>query len=69
MTVAEAYTAIRRSNEEKCYTIVYLINNNKQSEAIDRIRSCFGCSTETATEAAHMIKADLDRAKSKNNLS
>ena len=65
MTVHEVYTAIRRSNEEKCYAIVYLINNNKLPEAVSRIQSCFECNEETAAETAQMIKMDLDRIKAK----
>lgn len=65
VTVHEVYTAIRKSNEAKCYTMVYLINNNKFPEAISRIRNCFDCTEETAAEAAHMIKMDLDKAKHK----
>lgn len=65
MTVQEVYAAIRRSNEEKCYAIVYLINNDKLPEAVSRIQSCYECDEETAAEAAHMIKMDLDKVKSK----
>ena len=65
VTVHEVYMAIRKSSEEKCYTIVYLINNNKIPEAVRRIQSCFDCNEETAAETAHMLKMDLDRVKSK----
>ena len=67
MLTQEVYTAIRKSNEEKCYAMVYLINNNKIPEAVSRIKSCFECDEETAIEVALMIKFDLDKAKSKRN--
>lgn len=66
MSTQEVYAAIRKSNEAKCYTIVYFINNNKMQEAVSRIQRCFDCNEETAAEAASMIKMDLDKAKSKN---
>lgn len=66
MSTQEVYAAIRKSNKAKCYTMVYLINNNKMPEAVTQIRSCYDCNEETAAEAASMIKMDLDRAKSKN---
>ncbi len=68
MTVQEVYMAIRRSNKAKCYTMVYLINNNKMPEAVSRILRCFDCNEETAAEAARMIKMDLEKAKSKSKL-
>lgn len=67
MSVQEVYTAIRKSNEEKCYAIVYLINSNRIPEATTQIQSCFECNEETAVEVAQMIKMDLDKAKSKND--
>lgn len=67
MSVQEVYKAIRKSNEEKCYAIVYLINNNRIPEAVTQIQSCFECNEKTAADAAHMIKIDLDKAKPKNN--
>lgn len=68
MTVQEVYTAIRRSNEAKCYTIVYFINNDRMPEAVSLIQSCFKCDEETAAEAAHMIKMDLDKIKFKREV-
>ena len=68
VTVNEVYTAIRRSNEEKCYTIVYLINNSKLPEAVSLIQGCFRCNEKTAAEAAHMIKMDLEKIKSKREV-
>lgn len=67
MSAQEVYKAIHKSNEEECYNIVYLINNNEIEEAASQIQSCFGCDDQTAVEVAHMIKNDLTNKKSKTN--
>lgn len=71
MTAQEVYKAIYKSNEEECYNIVYLINNNEIAEAADQIQSRYGCSDKIALEASHIIKTDLINKKKRataNNL-
>ncbi len=61
MTASEVYTAIYKSNEDKCYEIVYLINNNKIKEAVHKILSIFDCDESAAEEVAYRFKEKLGK--------
>ncbi len=60
LTSNEVYKAIRKASDEKCYNIVYLINNNKTEEAISEILDRFDCNKKTAEEVTRMFKIALE---------
>jgi len=59
LTSNEVYEAIWKSSDEKCYYIVYLINNNKIEEATCKILDLFDCNEKTAEEVTQMFKDKL----------
>lgn len=61
MTADEVYTAIGKSNEEECYNIVRLINNNKMNEASRRIQVCYECDENTAIEVFYRFRKALGK--------
>ena len=66
MTAEEVYTAIKKSNDEDAYIIVYNINNDKTDEAVRQIQDRYQCDEKTASEAAGLLKAKLEMIKHRN---
>ncbi len=66
MTTEEVYTAIKKSNDENAYIIVYNINNDKIDEAVGQIQDRYQCDEKTAAGAADLLKVELDKIKERN---
>ena len=56
MTTEEVYTAIKKSNDENAYIIVYNINNDKIDEAVGQIQDRYQCDEKTAAGAADLLR-------------